>query len=195
VCLWNIHGAVITKLKTHEHLFNLFQHVDVVALTKTHHFPGDTFPVLPGFCYFDVAKPVTPQGVVQKHNGGIAVLVKETWANSTTVWKTARDGTRLWLRLGNAFQRLLFLCIIYAAPQGSPYADSNLFEHICQEVGEAMSLGGVLIARDFNARTGTNTNFIDCSQLADVLLVPQAIEDTLPNDMLERQNFDTVTDG
>jgi hypothetical protein len=56
-----------------------------------------------------------------------------------------------------------------------------------------MSLGGVLLAGDFNARTSTNTDFIDCSQLADVLLVPQAIEDTLPNDMLERQNHDTVT--
>jgi exonuclease III len=56
-----------------------------------------------------------------------------------------------------------------------------------------MSLGGVLLVGDFNARTGTNTNFIDCSQLADVLLVPQAIEDTLPNDMLEHQNRDTIT--
>jgi hypothetical protein len=87
------------------------------------------------------------------------------------------------------------MCIVYAAPQGSPYADSNLFEHICQEVGEAMSLGGVLLARDFNAKTGTNIDFIDYSQLADVLLVPQAIEDTLPNDMLEHQNHDTVTAG
>jgi len=58
-----------------------------------------------------------------------------------------------------------------------------------------MNLGGVLLAGDFNARTGTNTDFIDCNQLADVLLVPQAIEDTLPNDMLERQNRDTVTAG
>ncbi len=58
-----------------------------------------------------------------------------------------------------------------------------------------MSLGGVLLAGDFNARTGINTDFIDCSQLADVLLVPQAIEDTLPNNMLERQNRDTVTAG
>jgi hypothetical protein len=57
-----------------------------------------------------------------------------------------------------------------------------------------MSLGGVLLAGDFNARTGTNTDFIDCNQLADVLLVPQAIED-LPNDMLERQNRDTITAG
>jgi len=85
------------------------------------------------------------------------------------------------------------MCIVYAAPQGSPYADSSLFEHICQEVREAMSVGGVLLAGDFNARTGTNIDFIDCSQLADVLLVPQAIEDTLPNDMLERQNRDGVT--
>jgi len=87
------------------------------------------------------------------------------------------------------------MCIVYAAPQGSPYANSSLFEHICQEVGEAMSLGGVLFVRDFNARTGTNTDFIDCSQLAYVLLVPHAIEDTLPNNMLERQNRDTVTVG
>jgi len=194
VCLWNIHGAVITKLETHEHLFDLFQHVDVV-LTETHHFPGDTFPVLSGFYCFDVARPVTPQGVVRKHSGGIAVLVRETWANSIVVWKTARDGTRIWLRLGNAFQRPLFLCIVYATPQGSPYANNSLFEHICQEVGEAMSLGGVLFAGDFNAKIGTNIDFIDCNQLADVLLVPQAIEDTLPNDMLECQNRDTIMTG
>ncbi len=85
------------------------------------------------------------------------------------------------------------MCIVYAAPQGSPYADSSLFEHICQEVEKAMSLGGVFLAGDFNARTGTNTDFIDCSQLADVLLMPQAIEDTLPNNMLECHNRDTVT--
>jgi hypothetical protein len=48
-----------------------------------------------------------------------------------------------------------------------------------------MSLSGVLLVGDFNARTDTNTDFIDCSQLSDVLLVPQAIEDTMPNDMLE----------
>jgi hypothetical protein len=195
VCLWNIHGVTITKLETHEHLLDLFQHVDVVALTETHHFPSDTFPVLPGFCCFDVARHVTTHGVVQKHSGGIAVLVKETWANSIVVWKTARDGTRIWLHLGNVFQRPLFMCIVYAVPQGSPYADNSLFEHICQEVGEAMSLGDVLLAGDFNARTCTNTDFIYCSQLADVLLVPQAIEDTLPHDMLERQNHDTVMAG
>jgi len=191
--LWNIHGGAITKLETHEHLLDLFQHVDVVALTETHHFPSDTFLVLPGFCCFDVARAVIPQGVIRKHSGGIAVLIRETLANNTAVWRTAKDGTRIWLHLGNAFQRPLFLCIIYATPQGLPYADSSLFEHICQEVGEAMSLGGVLLARDFNARTCTNTDFIDCSELADMLLVPQAIEDTLPYDMLEHQNHDTVT--
>ncbi len=123
------------------------------------------------------------------------VLVKETWANSTVVWKTTKDGTRIWLRLGNVFQRPLFLCIVYALPQGSPYADISLFEHICQEVGEVMNLDDVLIAGDFNARTGTNIDFIECSQLAYVLLVQQGIEDTMPNDMLEHQNRDTITAG
>jgi hypothetical protein len=58
-----------------------------------------------------------------------------------------------------------------------------------------MSLGGVLLVGDFNARTGINTDFIDCSQLTDMLLVPHAIEDTLPNDMLECQNRDIVMTG
>jgi hypothetical protein len=115
---------------------------------------------------------VTTQGVVRKHNGGIAVLVREIWANSITVWKTTRDGTRIWLHLDNVFQRPLFLCIVYIAPQGSPYVDSSLFEHICQEVGEAMSLGGGLLVGDFNARTCINTDFIDCNQLTYVPLVP-----------------------
>jgi hypothetical protein len=138
---------------------------------------------------------VTTHGVVQKHNGGIAVLVRDTWANIIAIWKIARDGTRIWLRLDNVFQRPSFLCIVYAVPQGSPYADNSLFEHICQEVGEAMSLGGVLLVGDFNARTSINIDFIDCSQLADVMLVLEAIEDTLPNNMLECQNCDTVTAG
>ncbi len=124
-------GFLPPLLETHEHLLDLFQHVDVVALTETHHFLGNTFLVLPGFCCFDVARPMTPQGVIRKHSGGIAILVRETWANSTAVLKTARDGTKIWLRLGNVFQRSLFLCIVYVAPQGSPYADNNLFEHIC----------------------------------------------------------------
>jgi hypothetical protein len=85
MCLWNIHGAAITKLKTHEHLLDLFQHVDVVTLTETHHFPGSTFPDIPGFCCFDVARPLTTQGVVQKHSGGIVVLIRETWANNTSI--------------------------------------------------------------------------------------------------------------
>jgi len=106
VCLWNIHGAAITKLETHEHLLDLFQHVDVVVLTETHHFPSDTFPVLSGFYCFDVTRPMTPQGVVRKHSGGIAVLVKETWANSTAVWKTARDGTRILTAFGQCFPKV-----------------------------------------------------------------------------------------
>jgi hypothetical protein len=83
MCLWNIHGAAISKLETHEHMLDLFQHVDVVALTETHHFPSDTFSVLSGFCCFDVVMPVITQGVIRKHSGGIAVPVRETWANST----------------------------------------------------------------------------------------------------------------
>jgi exonuclease III len=188
VCLWNIHGNAIAKLSTYPLLLNLFDNVDVVALTETHHLAGDTLPTIAGFRSFDIARPATKLGA--NPHGGLAVFVRETWADDTTVWKTASDASRMWLRLDNGSLPPLFLCIVYAAPKGSPYADSSLFADICQEVAEATSQGGVLLAGDFNARTGTEDDFFDCSDLADVVLLPQAIEDTPPNNLPQRQNCD-----
>ena len=53
----------------------------------------------------------------------------------------------------------LFYNGLYAPPRSSPYAEPYLYEDLTTEIGSAQNLGGeVLIAGDFNARTGTTSD-------------------------------------
>ncbi len=130
---------------------------------------------------------------MRKHSGGILVYVSTTCSKTVTVWKCPVDGTRLWLKLADlGGQKPLYVCIAYAPPQNSPYADKDLFEAIAQEVVEVESLEGtVFIAGDFNARTCQELDFVDCTSLCDVLQIPELL-DTHPSPR-SRQNWDTAT--
>jgi hypothetical protein len=117
-----------------QHLPNptrLVDKVDILALTETHHFPDQQLPVVPGFQCFAVARPCKLGGSVRKHSGGILVYVSTACSKTVTVWKCPVDGTRLWLKLADLGGRKpLYVCIAYAPPQNSPYADKDLFEAI-----------------------------------------------------------------
>ncbi len=118
-----------------------------------------------------MARPCKVSGQVRKHSDGILIYVSELCSNVVSVWKTAEDGTKLWLKLtdlGNS--KPLFLCITYVLPQNSPYADKALYDRIAQEIAEAEStLGSVILAGDFNARTCEEANSMDCTSLCNAL--------------------------
>ncbi len=129
---------------------------------------------------------------MRKHYGGILIYVSELCSNAVFVWKAAEDGTRLWLKftdLGNS--KPLFLCITYVPPQNSPYADKALYDHIAQEIAEAENtLGSVILAGDFNARTWEEADSVDCTSLCNVLQIPD-LQDTRPPPQF-RQNRDVA---
>ncbi len=108
---------------------------------------------------------------MRKHSGGILIYVFEMCSSVVSIWKAAEDGTRLWLKftdLGNS--KPLFLCITYVPPQNSPYADKALYDHIAQEIAEAEStLGSIILAGDFNARTCEEADSVDCTSLCNAL--------------------------
>ena len=159
VC-WNIHGGACTKLATSPTLQELLSRVDILALTETHHFPDQQLPVIPGYQHFAVARPCKIGGQVKKHSGGILIYVSELCSSTVSVWKAAEDGTRLWLKFADLGKpKPLFLCITYVPPQNSPYADKTLYDCIAQEIAEAESTpGSVVLAGDFNARTGVEAD-------------------------------------
>jgi hypothetical protein len=139
-----------------------------------------------------VARPCKVGRQVRKHSGGILIYVSEMCSSAVSIWKAAEDGTRLWLKftdLGNS--KPLFLCITYVPPQNSSYADKALYDHIAQEIAEAEStLGSVILARDFNARTCEEANSVDCTSLCNALQIPELQNTCLPSQL--RQNRDVV---
>jgi hypothetical protein len=145
--------------------------VDILALTKTHHFLNQQLPVILGYQHFAVARPYKVGGQVRKHSGGILIYVFELCISAVSVWKATEDGTKLWLKftdLGNS--RPLFLCITYVPPQNSPYADKALYDRIAQEIAEAKSTpGSIILAGDFNARTCEEADWVDCTSLCNAL--------------------------
>jgi len=162
---------VCTKLLTSPTLQELLSRVDILALTQTHHFPDQQLPVIPEYQHFAVARPCKVNGQVRKHIDGILIYVSELCSNVVSVWKAAEDGTKLWLKLtdlGNS--KPLFLCITYVLPQNSPYADKALYDRIAQKIAEAEStLGSVILAGDFNARTCEEVDSVDCTSLCNAL--------------------------
>jgi len=145
--------------------------VDILALTETHHFPNQQLPVIPRYQHFAVARPCKVGGQVRKHSGSILIYVSELCSSAVSVWKAAEDGTRLWLKftdLGNS--KPLFFCITYVPPQNSSYANKALYDRIAQEIAEAEStLGSIILARDFNARTCEEADSVDYTSFCNAL--------------------------
>jgi exonuclease III len=162
--------------------------VDILALTKTHHFPDQQLLVILGYQHFAVARPGKVSGQVRKHSGGILIYVSELCNSEVSVLKAAKDGTKLWLKftdLGNS--KPLFLCITYVPPQNSPYVDKALYDHIAQEIAEAESTpSSVILVGDLNARTYEKADSVDCTSLCNALQIPE-LQDTHPPPQL-RQN-------
>jgi hypothetical protein len=166
--------------------------VDILALTETHHFHDQQLLVIPGYQHFAVARPCKVGGQVRKHSSGILIYVSELCSSAVSVWKAAKDGTRLWLKftdLGNS--KPLFLCITYVPPQNLPYADKALYDRIAQEIAEVESTpGSVILVGDFNARTCEKVDSVDCTSLCNALQIPK-LQNTHPLPQL-RPNRDVA---
>ncbi|GAQ86738.1 Reverse transcriptase-related protein [Klebsormidium nitens] len=88
----------------------------------------------------------------------------------------------MWLKfsgLGPA-GRDLFLCLVYLPPEQSSWyrqagiSVEEVFEQLRDEVGEALLCGEVLLAGDFNARTGVVPDWMDCRDLHLLAQTPDA---------------------
>ena len=58
------------------------------------------------------------------------------------------------------------MCFVYAPPDSSPYSknlDYDIFEKLELEISTHSNLGNIIIAGDFNAKTGS-----DCDYVSDI---------------------------
>ena len=97
--LWNVHGGLNRAYNKADALNDLHTlDCTFICLTETWTAPGDAVFDLPGYVCHEVHRPQHLQGR-NGSRGGIAVYMKQCMADHVSFWKSADDGTYIWLHI------------------------------------------------------------------------------------------------
>ena len=155
--LWNVRGlegnAGCLEAMHAEH--------DVLVLTETWVAMEARPPLLAGYTCFALSRPFQHQNA-RRAAGGIACYVKDHLSPHVAQWRAASDGSLLWLKISKAvgMHKDLYLCAAYLCPESSTFYQNpcaiDAFDTLLADVAEIECMeGDVLLAGDFNARTGS----------------------------------------
>ena len=167
---------------------------DLLLLTETWVHKDADPPTLPGYHCFGLSRPMQGTG---RPAGGVACYVKQHLVKYASHWKSAHDGSHIWVKIDRliGLSSDLYLCLAYFCPEHSTFYRyehaTEPFDNLTLCIAEAQAQGGdVLLAGDLNARTGTMQDFVTKDQHADIpdLGLP-SIED-LPAAVPTRQTLD-----
>ncbi len=175
----------------------VYHGADLILLTETHQLQQQALPDLDGYTCTSLARPPLRDTAIT-NRGGIAAYIKTELATDIKVWKTAPDSSYMWLTLQTRNDAVadLYICVVYVAPTSStiykqPNALTDPLTRLYADIAEVQNLGGhVLLAGDFNARTGEEIDYVRCEDLADVLQAPQLLGEDLPDYIQPRHNCD-----
>lgn len=175
---WNIHGFSQEKLNN-DHFYEKY---DIFGLTETWT-NKNSYLVLPGY------RAITVHGTKGNRKkgrpaGGLIVYIKETLFNQGLVKRIKSTRNLIWLRLSKDifnFKSDIFLCTIYIPPRLKSVCPDNdeIFDKLRDSIHEFSEQGKIILMGDFNARTGTLSDFIELDSLS------KAENDLFPTNYLE----------
>ncbi len=146
-------------------------------------------PSLDGFtCFNLLSRKVKKAG---HGSGGISVFVKNDVLPGISRLKSHTHPCYMWLKLDKFFFGMakdLFLCAVYAPPEGSPYAE-DIFTTLENDVTTLSLNGNTLIMGDLNARTGELKDYI-AHDSSSFLPLPENYRE---DDCQPRRNMDKKT--
>ena len=93
--------------------------------------------------------------------GGVLVAVKHFLTPYISLIKRTSD--YIWCKLDKTFFHLekdILLCSCYIPPKDSPYFDPDTFSNLENDINVFKGNNFIVLAGDFNARTGTENDFI-----------------------------------
>ena len=94
-------------------------------------------------------------------SGGILVAVKNFLTPYVELLK--QTPSYIWCRIAsNLFQtdKDILLCSVYIPPRDSPYFDPGIFTNLENDINNLKNDYSIVLMGDFNARTGTENDFI-----------------------------------
>lgn len=164
---WNIDGIVsrvgASRLwKSEDDSFlKLVQSFDIVGLVETHCAPEDVITI-PGYSVFQVSRAKTAGAPV--HSGGVAIGIRSDLVQHITVLP-CDSSEYVWVKVDKAKFGLvedLYIFFCYIPPSNSAFlkTSDDVMALIERDVARYSTLGACFGAGDFNAKTGTESDFV-----------------------------------
>lgn len=193
---WNIEGinSRIVGNKTQvEDVESIIKQHDIFGLTETHA-DDNTLISVPGYVCFKSCRKRNPRA--RKMSGGVAVLVKKEISQLITIIKS-KNSDIIWIKIPSAYSRHprdIYLGYVYISPSCSTYTQSqqqDTFDTLNDEIALYQSMGTCALLGDFNARVGTECDFIEndsdrfnqtpATYTRDALMTPRLNRDKICN--------------
>ena len=153
----------------------------MLMLTETSTLPDEDALALPGFSCFSSSREYKHPRAV-RGSGGIALYVKSCIADDFELWKIPLPGSVLWIKSKQKVMRSnslhhLFIGLVYNAPHGSTFEIHSgtlpTLDLLQQNIADIATEDGLmLIAGNFNARTGEAADTLSSDELSDVFDLP-----------------------
>ena len=163
---WNVSGLK-SKIDCYDSR-NYLQSFDILCLSETWLDYPKQFS-LKGYVEYSLTRKRKSQ-TAWRNSGGLSIFCKDH-LDVQIVEEKVRD-THIWRKLPCLYEgKVIFLCAVYVPPENSDYADNDVFDQLEEDMVSLNSLYNYclfMITGDFNARTGTLSDFIENSPNATV---------------------------
>lgn len=158
IASWNVNGFKCKGFNKYSdpRFIDEIIHKDIFCLLETHCSLEDSL-CLPGFKCIHLIRPKSKG--TYKRSGGISVYVKDD-IRPGIKFLEYQNNDYIWLKLNKDFFQTykdIFLCFLYNPPSGSTYTqslDEDIFDLIETDIAKFSEVGSIILAGDFNARTG-----------------------------------------
>ena len=162
----------------------LFQNNDLIILTDT--WSNEKLSI-PGFHLFTIPAKKHRMKKHGRFSGGIVLGFKNNLKQGITLVSYHAD--YIWCKLDKNFyhtKKHIFVCAACIPPKESPYFNSDIFHKLEGDIAKLSKDDYILLADDFNARTGCLLDSIDSHSCHHIP------GDNIPlhSDFKRRKNFD-----
>ena len=159
--IWNIHGLA-NKLDSREFVEYVSKY-DVVVFLET--MKLDTFkPIISNFEFLHFQRKYQHPRA-RRPAGGVGVMIRTDLADSKTVTVEKKSDFSVWLKIKQSGDLNLYLAAVYIPPLDSTstissFQNNNAYHLLQEDIAHFSQKGYVSLCGDFNARTGTLTDFV-----------------------------------
>ncbi|CAG2184913.1 unnamed protein product [Mytilus edulis] len=161
---WNIGGLFSKGMnKAEDPLFlKHIENYDIVFLVETHVGYNSQIHNIGKFHYHPICRKLSNNN---RHFGGIAILQKSHVKPHVKILINSNPDYQ-WIKLEKSFfgfKSDLFICVLYNPPVTSKYTQelsSDVFDCIEKDILQYKKMGEILLCGDFNARIGSENDFI-----------------------------------